>query len=117
MAFAREHEFVALRVHAHREMRRLAVLRLRFARELAACGDHFGSVAEIHSTNRSTVAPVFTSIGGGCGIVFFLPAMMATIALPIAAHSTINSKVMGTKAGHEAFGLPPKFIGQSHTIT
>ena len=47
----------------------------------------------------------------------FLPAMMATTALPSAAQKTIASKVIGTNAGHAANGLPPKFIGQSQTIT
>ncbi|HSP92007.1 MAG TPA: hypothetical protein VLN08_13915 [Vicinamibacterales bacterium] len=65
----------------------------------------------------STVAPVFTSSGGGCGIVSCFPAMMATTALPSAAQNTIASKVIGMNAGHAACGLPPKFIGQSQTIT
>ena len=74
-------------------------------------------MAEIQRTKRSTVAPVSTSIGGGCGIVSFLPAMIATRALPSAAQKTIASKVIGMNAGQAACGLPPKFIGQSKTIT
>ena len=74
-------------------------------------------MAEIQRTNRSTVAPVFTSIGGGCGIVSLFPAMIATRALPSAAQKTIASKVIGMNAGQAASGLPPKFIGQSQTIT
>ena len=42
---------------------------------------------------------------------------IARIALPMAAQKTIASKVMGMNAGHAAWGLPPKFIGQSRTIT
>ena len=34
-----------------------------------------------------------------------------------AAQKTIASNVIGMKAGHAACGLPPKFIGQSHTMT
>ena len=40
-AFAREHDLIALGVHTHREMRRLAVFGLRLTRELTACGDYF----------------------------------------------------------------------------
>ena len=47
----------------------------------------------------------------------FFPAMIATSALPSAAQKTIASKVIGMNAGQAAKGLPPKFIGQSQTIT
>ncbi len=47
----------------------------------------------------------------------FLPATMATSALPSAAQNTIASKVIGMNAGHAAKGFPPKFIGQSQTMT
>ena len=70
-------------------------------------------MAEIHSTKRSTVAPVLTRSGGGCGTLSFLPATMATTAVPIAAQKTMASNVMGTNAGQDAWGLPPKFAGQS----
>ncbi len=63
------------------------------------------------------VAPVFTSIGGGCGTVSRLPATMAMTAVPSAAQKTIASKVIGMNAGQAAKGLPPKFIGQSQTMT
>ena len=45
------------------------------------------------------------------------PAMTAMTAVPSAAQNTIASKVIGTNAGHEANGFPPKFIGQSQTMT
>lgn len=40
MAFAEEHEFIALRVHAHGQMGRLAIFRLGLTGELAACRDN-----------------------------------------------------------------------------
>ncbi|MBK9965154.1 MAG: hypothetical protein IPP07_09765 [Holophagales bacterium] len=46
-----------------------------------------------------------------------LPATIATTALPRAAQKTIASKVIGMYDGQAAWGLPPKFIGQSKTIT